>query len=287
MANNSGTAPPRKKLNINAFDPEKTSDNKVVYKKIPLGELSHNPINDELYGDEVELVKEEIDEMVMKITANGLLQPLVVRRHPNQTGRYQIISGHTRYEALKKLGRKDVECKIIKVETALDQLLSETAVIATNQNKKQTTLRKAKEVKRLEELAIDLKGLGVDITSTNEYISMLIGVGRRQVIRLKNIAAAPKEVKEKIAGGSLTIKEAEQLVPKNETQKKQSETAKEKAAKKKAAVLKEIDFQKLAIKIYTLSADIENAKNEGKELDAKTIGIVKDSINKLQSIVGN
>jgi len=278
-------APPRKTLDMNAFNPNQESNKKAIYKKIPLGELEHNPINDELYGDEPELVNDEINEMVIKIRERGLFQPLVVKRHPSQAGRYEIISGHTRFEALKILGETEVDCKVIKVETEVDQILSEIDVIATNQNKKHSTLRKAKEVKRLEDLAAQLKEVSGDIPNVNEFIASLIGVGKRQVIRLKKIADAPDEVKEEIAAGNMTISEAEKIVPKTETQQKQSAAAKEKAKEKADNEEKEINYEKQAMKIYAMSADIENAKKEGKTIDAKTKGIVKDSISKLQSII--
>lgn len=61
-------------------------------------------------------VREEKDETIKEladsIRINGLLSPLTVRELSN--GKYEILAGHRRYEALKRLNEPIVECNIIE-----------------------------------------------------------------------------------------------------------------------------------------------------------------------------
>lgn len=54
---------------------------------------------------------ETIDDLVESIKTNGLLQPLAVRELSN--GKYEILAGHRRYEALKRLNVDFVEVNVL------------------------------------------------------------------------------------------------------------------------------------------------------------------------------
>ena len=43
-------------------------------------------------------------------------EPLVVRRHPHERGRFQIIHGHHRFEALRTLGRAKAQAIVWNVD---------------------------------------------------------------------------------------------------------------------------------------------------------------------------
>ena len=61
-------------------------------------------------------VREEKDETIREladsIKINGLLSPITVRELSN--GKYEILAGHRRYEALKRLNEPFVECNILE-----------------------------------------------------------------------------------------------------------------------------------------------------------------------------
>lgn len=60
-------------------------------------------------------VREEVDdtlnELIDSIKANGLITPITVREVSG--GKYEIIAGHRRYEALKRIGEPMVECNVV------------------------------------------------------------------------------------------------------------------------------------------------------------------------------
>jgi ParB family chromosome partitioning protein len=49
--------------------------------------------------------------LAKSIAAQGLLQPIVVIQKP-QGGRYEVLAGHIRFEACKKLGWKSIPAVI-------------------------------------------------------------------------------------------------------------------------------------------------------------------------------
>lgn len=53
-----------------------------------------------------------IQDLVESIKLNGLIQPISVRKIDG--GKYEILAGHRRYEALKRLNEPLVECNIME-----------------------------------------------------------------------------------------------------------------------------------------------------------------------------
>lgn len=80
--------------------------------EVPLSSLQHNVFNPRKK-------RSKLTDLLESIPTEGLREPIVVRPHPKNKimseTRYQIISGHRRYEALKKLGCKKVPVIIRKM----------------------------------------------------------------------------------------------------------------------------------------------------------------------------
>ena len=64
---------------------------------------------------------EEMDMLCESIRENGVLMPITVRER--DSGGYEIVSGHRRYNACKRLGMKSVNCSVY-------EMTNEEAVIA-------------------------------------------------------------------------------------------------------------------------------------------------------------
>jgi DNA modification methylase len=79
--------------------------------EIPVNKLKHHPINSEIYN------LTSIDELMNSIQNVGLLQSLTIDQHN------QVVSGNRRYEAVKRLGWKNVEVNRITVKQGNEILL--------------------------------------------------------------------------------------------------------------------------------------------------------------------
>mgnify|MGYP002636336633 FL=1 len=73
--------------------------------KIPVSKVTTHPLNETIYD------LSNIDDLVTSITRVGLLSPVVVNQ------RYQLISGHRRIEAVRRLEWDEIEVEIVETES--------------------------------------------------------------------------------------------------------------------------------------------------------------------------
>ena len=55
-----------------------------------------------------------INELMQSIQVNGLINPILVKRIAG--GKYEVIAGHRRFEAVKRLRQDFIECNIVEEE---------------------------------------------------------------------------------------------------------------------------------------------------------------------------
>jgi len=72
--------------------------------KVSLNKIKHHPKNSEIYD------LTNIEELVESISEVGLLQSIIVNE------KYQILSGHRRFEAIKRLGWEEIEVEVKEVK---------------------------------------------------------------------------------------------------------------------------------------------------------------------------
>lgn len=64
---------------------------------------------------------EEINELAKSIEENGLINPIFVKRIPG--GKYEVIAGHRRFEAVKRLRLPYIECNVADDEKSEKDVL--------------------------------------------------------------------------------------------------------------------------------------------------------------------
>ena len=143
-----------RKLDIGAMLGDTVSKlNTMQVREIALSQLEENPDNS--------YVQTGIDELAESIEVVGLQQPLVVV--PVEGGRFRILAGHRRRNALEKLERKNAPCVVLDAD--LDPSLRVLILHWTNTMARggagltaENTYAAAKEIK---EALVDLKQRGV------------------------------------------------------------------------------------------------------------------------------
>ena len=78
---------------------------KLETKEISLDQIDYNPKNTAIFN------MGEIERLASRIKEEGYNDPILVFKKDN--GRYEILSGHRRYEAMKYLGEKKIPANII------------------------------------------------------------------------------------------------------------------------------------------------------------------------------
>src|SRR5690348_928581 len=86
--------------------------------KLPIEAIHPNPMQ-----PRVVFQPERLEELAASIRANGIIQPLIVRRHDTQ---FQLVAGERRWRAAKLAGLKDVP---VVIQEIADPLLLELALI--------------------------------------------------------------------------------------------------------------------------------------------------------------
>ena len=92
---------------LNAKQDENTADDSEQVVWLPIDQLT--PFPRSRYNRYQEYSGEKMSELVDSIQAQGILQPLIVRRYD---GAYQIVSGHNRKKAAERLGWKEIPCLV-------------------------------------------------------------------------------------------------------------------------------------------------------------------------------
>jgi ParB family chromosome partitioning protein len=67
----------------------------------------------------------DIQELADSIEANGLINPIMVKAIGG--GLYEVVAGHRRYEAVKRLGLPHIECNITDETSERDLMLAQIA----------------------------------------------------------------------------------------------------------------------------------------------------------------
>lgn len=132
----------------------------------------------------------EIDDLAQSIQRDGLLHPLVVTRAGDH---YRIISGERRFHALKKIGARDAECRILSREARdLDR-------IAIIENLQRVDLTAQEESSALLKLKRQ-EGL------SDADLALQLGKSRNYITEILGIATLPEDAMRKCTEAGITDK---------------------------------------------------------------------------------
>jgi ParB family chromosome partitioning protein len=130
------------------------------------------------------------------IRRNGIIQPLLVRE---VDGGFELIAGERRWRAAQLAGLDRVP---VVVREATDAQSFELALVENVQREDLSPLEEAEAYRRL----IDEFGL------TQEEVAARVGKNRATVANFLRLLGLPREVKEHIASGALTMGHARALL---------------------------------------------------------------------------
>lgn len=86
-------------------------------QRIKLEQLAAHPDNPNVMSEAL-LIK-----LTRHIERTGQYPPLIVRPHPDEADRFQLLDGHQRAEVLRRLGHTDAACVVWDVDDAQASLL--------------------------------------------------------------------------------------------------------------------------------------------------------------------
>jgi len=142
-------------------------------RQLPIASVDPNPLQPRAQFDQI-----RISELAESIRVNGIIQPLIVRRHGD---RYQLVAGERRLRAAKLAGLADVP--VVVQDFADDQLLQ----LALIENIQREDLNPIETAQAFERLASDL-GL------THEEIAHRTGKDRTTITNLIRLLRLPEPI---------------------------------------------------------------------------------------------
>jgi len=140
--------------------------------------------------------EEKLSDLVSSIKADGMLQPIIVRRAGDK---YQIIAGERRWRAAKRAGLVSIPATI---RDATDPDMLKIALIENLQRQDLNPIEEASAYKALMERH-DL---------TQEIIARFVGKDRSTIANTLRLLALPDEVKAHVSRGTLSMGHARALL---------------------------------------------------------------------------
>ncbi len=141
-----------------------------------------------------------LQELAKSIKANGVIQPIIVRRL--ESGRYQIIAGERRWRAAQRAGLLRVPVVVKDIAPTDRKRLLEMALIENIQRQELNPIEEAQAYQRL----LDEFGL------RQEDIAAQVGKDRSSIANYMRLLKLPAEVRENVASGALSMGHARAIV---------------------------------------------------------------------------
>ncbi|MEJ3405678.1 ParB/RepB/Spo0J family partition protein [Rathayibacter sp. YIM 133350] len=142
---------------------------------------------------------DDLAELVHSVREFGVLQPIVVRPHAEQPGKYELIMGERRLRATKQVGLDTIPA-VIK-DTADENMLRDALL----ENLHRSNLNPLEEASAYQQLLSDF---GI----TQEELAGRIGRSRPQVSNTLRLLKLPEPVQVRVAAGVLSAGHARAIL---------------------------------------------------------------------------
>ena len=140
-----------------------------------------------------------LDELAQSIKANGIIQPIVVRKVDRG---YRIIAGERRWRAAQRAGLTRVPVVIKDVSAASNAQLLELALVENIQREDLNPIDQAAAYEKL----------STDFNMTQDEIAAAVGKDRSSVANHMRLLKLPQEVRAEVSAGRLSMGHARALI---------------------------------------------------------------------------
>jgi ParB family chromosome partitioning protein len=161
-------------------------------REISVEAIDRNPYQTRSVLDETQLA-----ELAASITANGVVQPILVR--PQANGRFQLIAGERRWRASMLAGKKTIPAILRQVS---DEQALEITIVENLQRADLNPMEQARAFERL----------GREFHMTQEQIATRTGKDRASVGNFLRLLRLPTTVQKLVEGGAITFGHAKAIL---------------------------------------------------------------------------
>lgn len=274
----------------NGSDIQKTPD---TISGLPLSGLREVPvewINVGPWQPRRRFDRPALDELAASIRKNGIVQPILLRPHPDNKSRFQLVAGERRWRAAQLAKSHEVPAIIRDLNTA------ECYEIALVENIQRIDLSVIEEAQGYQKL-LDTNRY------TQEQLSVIIGKSRSHIANILRLLLLPEPVQTLLLERKITMGQARPLIGHKQSEMlantivmrglsarqaevlaKHDATSTQKMQKKhtKSSDIRALE-QKAADKLgLTFNIDWDEAKERGKVvIDCRSLDQITDLLDKL------
>ena len=158
-----------------------TLDKLRATKDVPIEQLHPNPWQPRRSFDEA-----AAQELAESVKANGVLQPILVRRHPQRHGEFEIVAGERRWRAAQIARLHEVP---VVIRDLSDGQSLEMALVENVQRQDLEALEEAEAYQRLVE----------EFSHSQEEVARAVGKSRSHIANTLRLLTLPDSVKAMLA----------------------------------------------------------------------------------------
>lgn len=144
-------------------------------------------------------IDETLDELASSIKEYGILQPLLVRKSPEEPGTYDLIAGERRWRAAQKARLHEVPV----IELELDDLAAQKVALIENLQRE--------DLNPMDE-AIGYRVLLEEYGQTQEQLAASVGKSRPHITNMIRLLSLPMDVQGRLGAGDISIGHARALI---------------------------------------------------------------------------
>ena len=251
--------------------------------KISIAKLKPSPSQPRRLFD-----KNSINELAESIKSKGLVQPILVRPSPTETGAYEIIAGERRWRAAQIAQLHEVPAVIRQLD---DVESLEIAIIENVQRSDLSPIEEAAGYKRL----IENHG------HTQEVLAEIVGKSRSHIANIIRLLGLPQSIQDMISEGKISSGHAraimnsafpeqlaEKIVSENLSVRAAEDLAKQKKPEVKKVKLKDpdtIDLENNLTATLGLNVLIDHKGKKGGsiKIEYKTLDQLESVTRKLKN----
>ncbi len=161
-------------------------------REIPLDQIDPNP-----FQTRTQMNVEQLAELASSITANGVVQPVLVR--PLSNGRFQLIAGERRWRASQQAGKTTIPAILRQVS---DEQAMEITIVENLQRADLNPMEQARAFERLSR----------EFHMTQEQMAVRTGKDRATVANFLRLLRLPTSVQARVESGELSFGHARTLL---------------------------------------------------------------------------
>ena len=187
-------APSRLGLGLAALMGEPAVNGRALPTVVPVAALDRSP-----FQPRGALKADDLAELTASVRDKGILQPILVRPHPIESGRFQIVAGERRWRAAQAAGLHEIPA-LIRPLSDIDCMSA--ALVENLQRADLNAIEEAEGFRRLvDEFAL-----------TQDAVAQSVGKSRSHVANTLRLLNLPISVQTELRNGVLTAGHARALL---------------------------------------------------------------------------